>query len=298
MFSHRLIFSLFFLLLGAGSAFAGDEHHDHLPQNAEHLFNIGPFVVTNSMVMIWIVTALIVFGARAATKQMTLVPKGFQNFAEWLVETLYNFLEGILGPDLVKKTFWFFGSIFILILTSNWAGLIPGVGTMGWTLTGPGVDPHDQFRPLLRGGNADVNMTAAMAFTFAILWVYWAIKENGLKGLVEHIFAPKGKFTGILAIGMFVVFFAVGVLEVISIAIRPIALTFRLFGNVFAGETVLETMQLLGGKWFAWLPPIPFYFLELLVGLVQALVFMLLTSVFLKLICEHHDDDHAEEDAH
>jgi len=289
-----LLMSTIVVSAASAEGAASGEVHDHLPQHAEQLFNIGPLPVTNSMVMIWIVVAFIVVFSRIATKKMSLIPSGVQNFAEWLVESLYDFLAGILGKDLVKKTFWFFASIFILILTSNWMGLIPGVGTIGWTLTGSGVDPHDQFRPLLRGGNADVNMTAAMAFTFAILWFYWAVKENGLKGFLAHIFAPKGKFKGLLAVGMIVVFFAVGVLELVSIAIRPVALTFRLFGNVFAGETVLETMQLLGGKYFAWLPPIPFYFMELLVGLVQALVFMLLTAVFLKLICDHHDEEHDE----
>lgn len=295
--SRNSLFVIFLTLIaGCSQAFGAAEGHDHLPQAAEIVVGDKETpIISNSMIMLWLVVGFIVLLVRAATKQMTLVPTGVQNFVEWVVESLYNFLEGVLGKDLNQKTFWFFGSIFILILTSNWMGLIPGVGTVGWKLSGAGVDPHDQFIPFLRGANADVNLTAAMAFTFAILWFYWAIRENGLKGFLAHIFAPKGKFTGILSIMMLLVFAAVGVLELISIGIRPVALTFRLFGNVFAGETVLETMQLLGGKWFAWLPPIPFYFMELLVGFVQALVFTLLTAVFLKLICEHHDDDHAED---
>ena len=99
---------------------------------------------------------------------------------------------------------------------------------------------------------------------------------------------------------MILVFGFVGVLEVVSILFRPVALSFRLYGNVYAGENILENMMLLLGHeswrpWLGWLPTIPFYFLELLVGLIQALVFMLLTSVFLKLICSHedHDEDHA-----
>jgi F-type H+-transporting ATPase subunit a len=165
-------------------------------------------------------------------------------------------------------------------------------------LSGPGVDPHDTFRPFLRGGNADLNMTAAMAFTFALLWFYWAITENGLKGFFSHIFAPKGKFSGIMSLMMLVVFGFVGVLEVISILFRPVALSFRLYGNIFAGENILENMMLMGGKYLAWLPPLPFYFLELLVGLIQALVFMLLTAVFLKLICDHGDHDDESEHSH
>lgn len=247
------------------------------------------------MLMMWIVVGLIVLVAQAATKNLKLIPSGLQNFVEWIVESLYTFLEGILGKDLVKKTFWFFGGIFILILITNWAGLVPGVGTIGWQLTGEDVQAHDKWRPFLRGGNADLNMTAAMSLVFAVLWFYWAIRENTLKGFVAHIFAPKGKFKGVMLAMMVFVFFMVGLLELVSIAFRPVALSFRLYGNVFAGETMLESMMLLVPSYLAWLPPLPFYFLELLVGLIQALVFMLLTSVFLKLICEHHDEDGHDE---
>lgn len=268
-------------------------HHDHLPVHAEEAFRIGSFVVSNSMLMLWIVAAVIILIAQLATRKISLIPSGLQNFVEWLVESLYNFLEGILGKDLVKKTFWFFATIFVLILASNWMGLIPGVGTVGdYNSTGFNGDPHDTFHPYLRGVNADLNMTAAMAVTFAILWFYWAVKENGLVGFFKHIFAPKGKFGGIMAVLMILVFAFVGVLEVISILFRPVALSFRLYGNIFAGETTLETMTaMVHNKWLAWLPPLPFYFMELLVGLIQALVFMLLTAVFLKLICEHHDEE-------
>ncbi|TAG08440.1 MAG: ATP synthase F0 subunit A [Verrucomicrobia bacterium] len=285
-------------LIGLSSASAGAGGHDHLPAYAEEIFHAGPFIVTNSMLMVWIVAIFIIACAQLATRKMAMIPQGLQNFAEWLVESLYDFLEGILGKDLVKKTFWFFGSIFILILLTNWFGLIPGVGTFGWALTGPGVEAHDKFRPFLRGGNADLNMTIAMSLTFAVLWFYWAIRENGLGGFFAHIFAPKGTFNGIMKVMMFLVFGFVGVLELISIAFRPVALSFRLYGNIFAGENILENMMLLVGKyeWLAWLPPLPFYFLEILVGLVQALVYTMLTAVFLRLICEHDDHGHGHDE--
>jgi len=298
---RRSIFTILFAwLCCAVPAFAADGGYDHLPAYAEEIYRIGPFIISNSMLMIWIVAAFIIFFAQAATRKLTLIPAGLQNFVEWLVESLYTFLEGILGKHLVKRTFWFFGTIFVLILFTNWFGLIPGVGTVGWELSGPGLDPHDKFRPFLRGGNADLNMTAAMSVTFALLWFYWAITENGLKGFLAHIFAPKGKFGGVMALMMLVVFAFVGLLEVVSILFRPVALSFRLYGNIFAGENILENMMLVVGdnKFLAWLPPLPFYFLELLVGLIQALVFMLLTAVFLKLICEHGDDHHDEDHAH
>lgn len=295
----RLLLSTSFVWLSAMvSASAESEVHDHLPAFAEEILKIGPFVVTNSMLMVWIVAAFVILIAQLATRKMNSIPIGLQNFVEWLVESLYDFLGTILGKELTKRTFWFFGTIFILILFTNWFGLIPGVGTVGWLLEGKGVDHHDVFRPFLRGGNADMNMTAAMAFTFAVLWFYWAITENGLKGFLSHIFAPKGKFSGIMSVMMLIVFAFVGVLEIISILFRPVALSFRLYGNIFAGENILENMMLMGGKWFAWLPPLPFYFLELLVGLIQALVFMLLTAVFLKLICDHGDHHDEAEKTH
>lgn len=289
-------------LLGLVSAFAAGDGHDKLPPHAEEIFHIGPFIVTNSMLMVWIVAGFIITFAQLATRNLRLIPGKLQNFAEWITESLYNFLEGILGPHLVKRTFWFFGTIFVMILFTNWFGLIPGVGTFGWYEPGGfGGDTSDTFRPFLRGGNADLNMTAAMAFTFAAMWFYWAITENGIKGFMAHIFAPKGKFKGFMALGMVFVFLFVGLLEIVSILFRPVALSFRLYGNIFAGENILENMMLVVGDytWLAWLPPLPFYFLELLVGLIQALVFMLLTSVFLKLICDHgdHDDHHEEKHA-
>ena len=285
--------AIFWILSLVGASAAEGEAHHALPLNAERIFDHLP--ITNSMVMVWLAALVVIFFAKAATHQMSAIPTGFQNFAEWLVESLYNFLEGILGAHLVKRTFWFFGGVFILILATNWIGLIPGVGTVGWeTVSGEG---HHGFTPWLRGGNADLNMTAALSLIFTVLWFYWAVSENGVVGFLKHIFAPKGEFTGFMKLFMIVIFFVVGLIEVFSILLRPVALSFRLFGNIFAGETMLETMMNLVPKQIAFLPALPFYFLELLVGLIQALVFMLLTSVFLKLICDH-GDDHPEATHH
>ena len=129
---------------------------------------------------------------------------------------------------------------------------------------------------------------------FAVLWFYWAISEIGFKSFLAHIFAPKGKFKGFMLVFMVLLFLFIGLIDVVSILLRPVALTFRLYGNIFGGETMLESMtQLLAGKvpWLAWAPALPFYFLEVLVGIIQALVFMLLTAVFLKLICEHEGEE-------
>ncbi|NNC88410.1 MAG: F0F1 ATP synthase subunit A [Akkermansiaceae bacterium] len=281
-------------LLAAGD---GGGHHEPLPAFAETIFEIGPLPITNSMIMVWIVAAIIILVAQSASRDMKLVPQGWQNFVEWLVETLLNFFSGIMGAHLAKRTFWFLGTVFILILFSNWFGLIPGVGTIGYEIIGDGVDPHDKFRPFLRGANADLNLTSAMALTFAILWFYWALTEIGLKNVIAHIFAPKGEFKGIMLVLMGAIFLMVGAIEVLSIAVRPIALMFRLYGNIYAGESMLENLMAMVPSYLKWLPPMPFYFLEILVGFVQALVFALLCAVFTKLICEHHDDHDDEHEA-
>jgi len=264
--------------------------HEGISAKAVELWNIGGFPITNSMLVMWIVAAGLILFAQLATRRMKLVPEGAQNFIEWLVESLYEFLEGVIGHKLVRKTFWFFASIFIFILFSNWMGLIPGVGTIGY-----GVHGESGFvisAPWFRGANADLNMTLAMSMTFFGCWIVWALQTNGPIGFLLHLFAPKGETTGLLKALMVVVFIAVGLLEVVSILFRPVSLSFRLFGNIFAGENMLESMSRLVPGWFGSIViPIPFYFMEILVGLVQALVFMLLTAVFTMLICEE-DEGH------
>jgi F-type H+-transporting ATPase subunit a len=248
-----------------------------LPQRAVEIARPFGFPITNSMVVTWIVVAGLIILARVATRDMEQVPRGAQNLLEWLVEGLYNFLESIIGPNLVKRTFWFFATIFIFILSANWVGLIPGAGTIGWGHQTPYGFVIDQ--PLFRGANADLNLTFAMALVFFACWIVWSLQEMGPVGVLKEIFAPKGESTGVLKILMIVVFFAAGFIEIVSILFRPISLSFRLYGNIFAGENMLETMSRMS-RVFGWMLPIPFYFMEVLVGLVQALVFMLLCAVF------------------
>jgi F-type H+-transporting ATPase subunit a len=263
---------------------------DHaLSQQAIEIARPFGFPITNSMVVTWIVALGLVIFARAATRGMTQVPGGVQNFFEWMVEGLYGVLEGILGRHLAARTFWFFATAFLFILTANWAGLLPGVGTIGW-----GRETADGFavaRPLFRAANADLNLTLALALVFFGCWIVWAFRETGPAGICKELFAPKGEMTGALGLVMAVVFLAVGCLEIISILFRPVSLSFRLYGNVFAGERMLEAMATLVPG-LGWLLPVPFYFMELLVGLVQALVFMLLTAVFTLLICQHEEGQH------
>jgi F-type H+-transporting ATPase subunit a len=245
------------------------------------------FAVTNSMVAMGLVALGLIIFAQLATRNVKMVPSGLQNFGEWIIESLQDFLGGILGPKLVKQTFWYFATAFLFILSANWFGLLPGVGTVGYGLEG--AHGFEVKQPLLRGANADLNMTLALAVGFFAMWIIWSVRSNGVGGFFAHIFLYRGEATGGMKLLLLVMFFLVGFLEVISILIRPVSLTFRLFGNVYAGESLLETMLHKGG----FLAALPFYGLELMVGAIQALVFTLLTAVFTSLMCTH-DEEHAE----
>ncbi|MBI5799122.1 MAG: F0F1 ATP synthase subunit A [Verrucomicrobia bacterium] len=269
---------------GAKDAHAAAAHHG-LPPDAP-VFNLGPLQFTSSTVITWIVALGLIIFAQLATRNIQIVPSGLQNFAEWLVEGMYDFFTEILGKELVKKTFWFFCTLFLFILFTNWIGLIPGVGSITY-----------DGKPILRGGNADLNMTLAMSLTFFFLWTVWSLQALGPGGIAKHLFSGGDNGKGFMAIFMMAIFFFVGIIEVISIAFRPVSLSFRLYGNIFAGENILESMMTLVPM-LGWLLPLPFYFLELLVGLVQALVFALLTSVFTALMCAHHDEGHGEDHGH
>jgi F-type H+-transporting ATPase subunit a len=255
---------------------------------------------TNSMLVTIIVTVLLVIWSRRSTEQMQLVPRGGQNLFEALVETLYLTFEGIVGKHIIARAFPLLATLFIFILTANWFGLIPGVGTIGFgPSAGFPLTLKDVSAPLLRPANADLNMTLGMALLFMCFWLFWTLQEVGLIGFLEHNFAPKGDLKGALKYALLPLFLFVGVIEMVSIAIRPVSLSFRLFGNIYAGETLLHTMQGLANS----LPfpinlvaqilfPLPFYFLECLVGLLQAFVFAMLCAVYIKLSTEHEEGAH------
>lgn len=269
---------------------AGDGAHE-LPFQAPVVLDLGWFKITNSMLAMWTVAAAIILLAQLATRRISLIPTGLQNLIETVVEGLQDFLATIMGEKLARETFWFFGSIFIFIISANWMGLFPGVGTIGHNR----VDEAGnivQWVPWLRGANADLNMTLGLALVFFAMWLIWAIRANGPGGFLSHIFIYHGEGKGLIKIMLLAIFFLVGFLEVVSIMIRPLTLTFRLYGNIYAGESLLELMLYMGGKWFGWLAALPFYFLELMVGAIQALVFTLLTAVFTSLMCHHEEEDH------
>lgn len=259
-----------------------------------------PFVdwLSNSIFVSAFVAAFIIWFARKATKSMSVIPGPTQNFFEAVVQGLYDLIESIVGTHMVARVFSLLATLFIFIIVSNWFALLPGVGSIGW---GQSTDHGFHITaPLLRPTTADMNMTLAMATVFMIFWLYWSISEVGIKNFFNHIFGVKGGLTGFMAIALIPIFLFVGIIEVVSMAFRPMSLSLRLFGNVFAGETLLSTMITLGGDLNLPAPiasilsvtiPIPFYFLEILVGLLQATVFMLLCSVYIQLSTSHDEEE-------
>jgi F-type H+-transporting ATPase subunit a len=259
-------------------AFASEAHG--LSAAAEPLFQIGPLPVTNSMVTSWVIAVALVVIIRLAIRKPQLVPTRGQAVVENLVQGVLDLTAPIVGSRVARHTFPLLVALFTYILIQNWSGLLPGVGTIFY-----------RGEALVRPGNADLNGTVALAVVSLVCWFYFIMRYAGPSFVLKDIFgnkADKSDVPGAIYYPLFLVFFAVGLIEVVSIAFRPISLSFRLFGNVFGGENLLHSMSAIT----PWILPVPFYFLELLIGFVQALVFTLLVSVYIGLICNHGDDHH------
>ncbi len=250
-----------------------------------YLFQWAGLGVTNSMVMSWVVSFLIIVAVRWMVGQPKLIPGRAQATIEVMMERVRNLITPIVGAHMVRPTFPLLMALFFFILLHNWSSLLPGVGTVGHIENGGHLVYF--FRP----GNADLNGTLALAIIAMVSWFYFVIRYAGWRALVFDLFgnkANKKEVPAMLYHFLFFVFLGVGVIEVISILFRPISLSLRLYGNVFGGENLLHSVSGL----LAWLLPVPFYFLEFLIGFVQALVFTLLVSVYIGSVCNH--GDHAD----
>ena len=259
--------------------------------SAQNLFGLPWF--TNSTLVALVVLVLVLTAFRKATKNMQLVPSGFQNLFEALIELLYDNVEQIVGPKVAKQCFHLILTIFVYVLVANWFGLLPGVGTIG----GMNSDGY-VVEPLIRPATADLNMTLGIALSFMVLWIILTVKEAGIIGFLKHTFCPPGGIVGFMKYALIPLFMFVGVIEVVSIALRPVSLSLRLFGNVFAGETLLHEMGGLvkaGGPVVEFicrvLVPLPFYFMEILVGALQAMVFALLCTIYIQLSTAHDEEE-------
>ncbi len=232
---------------------------------AEKIFNIGPFPVTNSMLTTWVVTLILLAFAYFATRNVKAVPNTLQNIAEIMIESL----EGLVSSIAENKTKVFLpiiATFFFFILFGNYFGLLPGVGSIGF-------HEHGKFVPYLRGMNADLNTTLGLALVSVAATHYLAVKYLGVKGYLQKFFSLNP------------IFLFVGILELFGELTKVASLSFRLFGNIFAGEVLLTTATT---SIFAYIVPIPFYFLEFLVAFVQALIFSMLTLVFMVILTEKH----------
>ena len=259
---------------------------------AEPVFHIGQLPVTNSMITSWVISLFLVFLVKFMVGRPSLVPSKGQLIIESVVGGLRGILEPIVGKKVFFPSFWLLSGLFIFIIIQNWSGLLPGVGTIGY---GQNIDGHFAVsKPLIRPGNADINMTLALALVANAFWIYFIFKYAGFKAIIKDWFgnkADKNEVHFIMFSILSIIFIAVGFIEILSIIFRPVSLTFRLFGNVFGGESLLHSMFYLVPQ-INWILPVPFYFMEVLIGLVQALVFTLLVAVYIGLICNHEEGDH------
>ena len=265
---------------------------DGVKVTADQITSIGGLPISNSMVTSWIISLLLIVFIKFLVGKPQLIPSKGQLILESVIGGIRGIIEPIVGKKVFFPSFWLLSGLFFFILIQNWSGLLPGVGTVGY-----GYTTEDHFKvskPLIRPGNADLNMTLALALVANLFWVYFIVKFAGFKAIIKDWFgnkADKSEVSSLIFGFLGVIFLAVGFIEVVSILFRPVSLTFRLFGNVFGGESLLHSMFYLVPQ-LKWVLPVPFYFMEVLIGLVQALVFMLLISVYIGLICNHDEGEH------
>ncbi len=256
----------------------------HIPTIApDTLGHVGQFAITNTMVNAWIAIVIFLLIGLFLRRHITMRPGKFQNAIEYFLEILIGYFDQVTGDR--KKTMRFLpivGSVFFFILISNWLGLIPGTGSITWG-----------GKMLLRPANTDLNLTVAMALTSVLVSHLFGLITVGV---FTHInkFIQIGTFVKSISKGPMAIFTAfielfVGILEIISEMAKVLSLSLRLFGNIFAGEVLMTVMISLVGI----LVPTPFMMLELLVGLIQAAVFTMLTLVYLTVMTSApHGEEH------
>lgn len=269
------------------SPFTGTPHPELPPEVITHF---GPVPVTNSMIGGWITTIILVVVFVLASRNMKLIPRGLQNFVEWAVEILLNFVEGVVGKERGRRMFPVIVTIFLFVVVNAWTGLIPGYGSITF------VNPEGSAVPLLRPANTDVNVPLAIAIVSFIFVEYLGVSYHGVGYFKKFInLGPLGGglkqlFTGRLKNGLSGIFMGgiqafVGGIEFLSEIIRLVSFTFRLFGNMMAGEILLLVMFFL----VPFSIPVIFYGMETFFGAIQALIFAGLTLVFAAMATAEHE---------
>jgi F-type H+-transporting ATPase subunit a len=274
-------------LLTPTLVFAAEEG---VKKTATDLFEIGGIPVSNSILTTWIIATLIIIAVRVLVGTPKIIPNKGQALVENVASGLRDALEPIVGKKMIGKTFPVLCGFFVFILLMNWSGLLPGVGTIKYMTAEHGW--QDAIRP----ANSDLNTTLALSVLSFLAWTYFVLRYAGLKALVFDLFgnkADKKELSTPMWLMLGFIFLGVGGIEVLSIASRLISLPFRLYGNVFGGENLIHTL----GGIAPYVIPAVAGMLEVLVGLIQAFVFTLLSAVYIGLIC-NHDAGHDEEHAH
>jgi len=243
---------------------------------AEPIFHIGSFPVTNTILMTFCISLIIIIASYILKSRISLIPRGFQNVAETVLEALLNLVDSVTQDRRQSKKFFpIVVTIFIFVILSNWIEVVPGLGTVG---INEELHGKEVLVPFIRSGSADLNMTIALAVVSVMAAQFLGIAAIGLRKYAGKFFVSplhKPYFVGTF----------VGLLEIVSEFAKIISFSFRLFGNIFAGEVLLMVMLFL----VPYVVPLPFLLLELFVGFVQALVFSMLTLVFFKMaVTEAH----------
>jgi len=278
--------------LGLPSWLSVPQPHPELP--AETVFHLFGFPIANSVTAAWLSIIALVGFCYAATHRMKLIPTRVQAIFEAFLGWLYNFCKNVAGEENGRRFFPVVATIFLFVAFNAWLSLIPGFGSI--TITGPGGETVH----LLRAANTDINMPLALALMSFIFVEYFGLRSRGIRYLGKFINVGgflesmcqiiRGRLkAGLSGLITGVVHIFIGFLEALSELVRIISFTFRLFGNMTAGEILL----LIAAFLIPWIFAIPFYGLELLVGFVQALIFGGLTLVFLTVAVASHGEETA-----
>jgi F-type H+-transporting ATPase subunit a len=267
----------------------------HVELAPEKLWNPGGFPITNTMITAWLTIVVLGLLCYFATRRMKLVPTGLQNVLEAAVELLINFTENVAGKEYGRKFFPVVATIFIFVIANAWLSLLPGFMSIGFW---HGEGEEQVLVPLFRGANTDVNVPLALALVSFVFVEYWGVRAHGSMRYVRKFVNVGRLFGGVGLVlrghvrsGMGSIFNGiidafVGLVEFISEVVRIVSFTFRLFGNMTAGEILIFSMLFL----IPWVAALPFYGLEVFIGFVQALIFCGLTLVFLVIAVTPHEE--------
>ena len=241
---------------------------EEISLKAQELFNIGGLSITNSFLLTLVVSLLLISGAFIVSRKINIIPGKLQGAVEMGTESILGIMESTLGSmEKAQKYFPLIATIFIFILTSNFLGILPGVGSFI-------LDKGGKEVSLFRSPASDLNFTLA----FAVVSVLVA---NILGMMSVGVFPHVGKFLNFTN----PISFFIGILELVSELVKVISLSFRLFGNIFAGEVLLTIIFFLAPYFM----PLPFLFLELFIGIIQAFIFAMITLVSISLHTAIHE---------